>query len=692
MRTQYLRAAGRLAAREHRASNEFRTGIKRPCMAMVAIAVLWPALVTAGGVVSEPTEAALRAAMAGGGMVTLTFDGTLRVSGTLTNQENTMLDGSGHQVVIQGNGVRLFYLPTNTHLTLVNLTLTGGAAQSGAGVFNDGGTLTATGVNWSNNRATTTVSLEPPVPAAGGAIYSRAGTVIATRCSFTGNQAFNPLVQDNSDPFWSARGGALCNDAGVAQFDQCVFLDNGVLGGDAPSWQPGFNYGVKAWGGAIHSTGSLRLTQCRFGQNTARGGKGSSNDSLTGPGAPGAEALGGAVWSGGQAIVEGSTFGNNTCSGGPGGAAGRKSDPGDPSGDLGGAGGTGGGGAIYTEGILTASGCSFVSNSVTGGRGGTGGNGGQWSVVGMGYPGGTGGQSGSAEGSALLCSGLTSLVNCTFAANQSFGASGGAGGAGGDTARVTASGGRGGSGGNGGHALGAIHDRLGALRATNCTIAYNAAIAGAGGPGGGGGRSGALWTEPYGPAGPDGTNGLAVAGLQSTGGVLINTLLGLNEPGGSFAGLVIDAGHNLSSDPGAVLTNPTSLNGVDLKVGVLGLHGCATFTVPILAGSPAISAASPAAAPLIDQRGFRRPLGSGADIGACEYAFVELRSASLTGDGVFRCEVHGEAAETCVIQVSPDLLNWEAMQTNVLGTTVIPFADAGARQYPLRWYRAVILP
>jgi hypothetical protein len=661
-------------------------------MFAVVTAALWPVLAQSGGVVTEPTEAALRSAMVGGGTVTLACDGTIPLSGTVTNEADTTIDGTGHQVTIQGNGVRLFYVPTNTHLTLVELTLTGGTAQSGAGVFIDGGSLTALGVSWSNNWATTAPGSEVPVPAAGGAIYNRAGTVVATNCTFAGSHAFNPGWHDSGDPMWSARGGALCNDGGVSRLDRCVFVANRAIGGDATSWQLGFAYGIKAWGGAIYNSGSLWLNQCTFRENSAKGGKGSSNNTFFGPGAPGAEALGGALWSGGETTIERSTFEDNACAGGGGGAAGRKSDPSDPSGDLGGAGGRGGGGAICSEGIFTASACSFISNSVTGGRGGTGGVGGQWSIVGIGYPGGAGGQSGSAEGSALLCAGPASLINCTFAANRSLGATGGAGGTGGETDRATAPGGRGGPGANGGHALGAIHDRTGGLRSTNCTIAYNSATAGAGGSGGGGGGSGALWSEPYGPAGPDGRNGVAVAGLQTTEGVLINTLLGSNAPGANIAGMVLDAGHNLSSDPGAALTNTTSLNGVDPKIGVIGQNGGATLTVPLLGGSPAISAADPATALSVDQRGFHRPLGSAADIGACEYAFVELVSAGVAGSGAFRCDVRGEAAETCVIQASLDLLNWNPMQTNVLGAVPVPFEDAAAKDYPLRWYRAVILP
>lgn len=47
---------------------------------------------------------------------------------------------------------------------------------------------------------------------------------------------------------------------------------------------------------------------------------------------------------------------------------------------------------------------------------------------------------------------------------------------------------------------------------------------------------------------------------------------------------------------------------------------------------------------------------------------------------------------SAIIQASTDLLNWEPMQTNILGAGPVPFADERAKQYRLRWYRAVILP
>src|SRR5512142_2721761 len=90
---------------------------KQPLAARVGL--LWLCLGAAGGlaqaqVVTDCTEAALRAAMAGGGTVTFACDGTITLGSTITNAVDTVLDGSGHQVTISGsNACRVFYVNTN---------------------------------------------------------------------------------------------------------------------------------------------------------------------------------------------------------------------------------------------------------------------------------------------------------------------------------------------------------------------------------------------------------------------------------------------------------------------------------------------------------------------------------------------------------------------------------------------------
>ena len=87
------------------------------------------------------------------------------------------------------------------------------------------------------------------------------------------------------------------------------------------------------------------------------------------------------------------------------------------------------------------------------------------------------------------------------------------------------------------------------------------------------------------------------------------------------AGLT-DAGHNLSSDASCAFTNPASVNNLDPKLGPLADNGGPTLTMALLPGSPAIDAGDTSLAPTTDQRGFPRPFGLAADIGAYESSFI----------------------------------------------------------------------
>jgi hypothetical protein len=136
---------------------------------------LSPATSWADAIVSSPTEAALRSAMAGGGNITFAFDGTIALANTITNRTNTVLDGSGHQVTISGgNAVRVFYVPTNTSLTLSALAIADGWSEKGAGVFNDGGQLTLQYTTFCNNSAVGPSGSpgNPGTNGEGGAVYN----------------------------------------------------------------------------------------------------------------------------------------------------------------------------------------------------------------------------------------------------------------------------------------------------------------------------------------------------------------------------------------------------------------------------------------------------------------------------------------------------------------------------------------
>ena len=98
---------------------------------------------------------------------------------------------------------------------------------------------------------------------------------------------------------------------------------------------------------------------------------------------------------------------------------------------------------------------------------------------------------------------------------------------------------------------------------------------------------------------------------------VINTIVAHPVGGNSGMGFV-DAGHNLSSDSSAVFTNVTTRININPMLGPLADNGGVTWTMALLANSPALDTADPIAAFSADQRGISRPLGVGVDIGAFE--------------------------------------------------------------------------
>lgn len=130
------------------------TGSRGGKRVLLAVWLLLPLISFAGGVITNCTEANLRAAMSGGGLVTFVCDGTITLTNTITNHVSTTLDAGGHQVTISGgNAVRVFYINTNVDLMLVNLTIANGRNDRGGGIFNDGGRLTVRHCRFAFNKA-----------------------------------------------------------------------------------------------------------------------------------------------------------------------------------------------------------------------------------------------------------------------------------------------------------------------------------------------------------------------------------------------------------------------------------------------------------------------------------------------------------------------------------------------------------
>lgn len=146
----------------------------------------------AAGVVTLCTDAGLRAAVAGGGLITFNCGGaaTITLASPITFTQNTTLDGGGLITLSGGNASGLLISNSNLTITLRGLTLRDGrSAEQGAG-FRVGfyNTLTVDTVTFINN-----VALRDSAACdGGGALFiGGGGTATVVDSVFTGNRANN---------------------------------------------------------------------------------------------------------------------------------------------------------------------------------------------------------------------------------------------------------------------------------------------------------------------------------------------------------------------------------------------------------------------------------------------------------------------------------------------------------------------
>ena len=595
------------------------------------------------GIVMTNSEADLRVVMALGGTVTFACDGTITLASTITNELDVTLDGTGHQVTISGGGrVRVFYNNTNVSFSVVNLTIADGASRGGSAILNLGGTVNLTGVSFSGNTAgpyDSDNSLSPQ--ATGGAILNRGGTVNASNCSFAGNSAGGGGCCSPPMPLLLVYGGAIRNEAGQVNLRSCAFVGNRAAGG---LYGVGTTQGDPAFGGAIHNSGTVTLDLCTLTGNSANGATAGQWPFYEG--FIGSEGSGGAIFNEGTLTADRTTLSGNTATGGSGGGGGANSST--MNGYPGGNGAAANGGAICNLGSLWITRSTLASNVVTGGSGGAGGSG--VFYVDIGGNGGAGGYGSSGLGGALFSSGSARLVNCTIAFNTGSGGGGGNGGGGAGYRGVP---GNGGAGGGGGSGFGGVD---GTCNLLNCTVASNRGTAGSGGAGGG-----ALAGTPGAP----GTSGSAWGGTAC--GPMPNTLIVSNIPAG-----------------GDTFTDP--------KLGPLADNGGPTLTMALLPGSPAIDAGNTSLAPATDQRGFPRPAGLAADIGAFEYGSVMPTLAiSRSGANGLNILARGNANHPCRLLLSMDMSSWVPIATNQMGSNGrVQFHDTWAPGPACRFYRLVM--
>jgi hypothetical protein len=591
----------------------------------------------AGGTVTVPDEAHLRAALVGGGIVNFAVNGTILLTSPLNLTNGTTIDATGYNVVLSGgNSVRLVQVNPGVTASFINLALING--------FHSG----------SNGAA------GPPVTAGqvgmGAAMLNNGGTVILIGCTLVSNTVAGGagwVGSSSGSAGGPGRGGAICNLAGNLFVTNCIFDGNNATGGMGGEYNIGSYAGGNSEGGAMASIGgNIIVHNSFFRSNRTQGGAPGGVEVLYL--AQGGSGCGGALWASNTVVnLYSSAFNQNRClgadlpfSGGPGGV------------------GSGKGGALWvTDGSLKCFSCSFSSNIVSAG-------------LRTRY-----GALGVAQGGAVWSRSSLSVSESMFLGNQALGttratmptqsAGEGSGGAIFTEASSTLSASsfigntsRGGNGSTysfsnlpGGNGTGAGIYNWGTLFATNCSLVENIAVGGdaglffgdpsaSGGTAAGGGfynTNGTAWLVNLtfstnaavgGMGGGSGPPGPRFGGsIYNTNGTvnLLNTIVANSPSGSNCIGLLTDQGHNLSSDGSASFSGAGSLNNTAPKLGPLDNYGGTTPTLALLSGSPAIDAGANAGFPVTDQRGRARPFGAAPDIGAFESSPPYLIRGRISG-------------------------------------------------------------
>jgi hypothetical protein len=651
------------------------------------------------------TEAELRAALQNGGLVKWDKDGMIPLTLAIPITRDTVLDGAGHSVTIDGqHQVRVFLVSSNVHFTLLNVTVANGRADQGGGLYNDGGSIFLSNCVFTGNQAVGRLAVGDYIEALdarGGAVCSIGGSIAASNCLFASDAAIRghlnavasdpPVIPPPGTLALEARGGAITVQDGALNLVQCQLVGNTASGGYYDTamlalgeFGPGYGgalfltnssafvggcrlernlaqspgpitdvvtTGADAQGGAIdhEGAGQLQLQACVFLANQAQGSN-SGNDGYGGAG------RGGAVSTYGNLVADQCRFSSNACIGGEG----AKEKGGDA---LGGAlfatntatlnhclfsanwahagsdavvlSGNASGGAVYAQGSLQILNTTFVSNWVEG------------QMVRR-APGSPVPFPGYAAGGGLFSSAVCVVTNSTWfqnriTAQQVLDYSG--------VVKL-----------EGAVAGAAIHQTDNPITLVNCTIASNSIVSV--------------------------TNTGAAVELVTNAVAQLSACLLSGNTNVNLAGTIVDQGFNLSSDHSVRLTNATSHNDIDSKLGDFGDHGGPTPTLPIQPDSPAIDAVTAGACPDTDQRGVPRPIGAGCDIGAFE--FVPDPILSFDAQGVFQVAEVLQPVRDYQIDVSTNLIDWTLFSTNRtddLGS--LKFIDNTVTNAPYRFYRVV---
>jgi hypothetical protein len=254
--------------------------------ALLALVFLYPTTVAAAGVVGSGTpqsctEAALDAALAGGGLVTFkcgTGKLTITVTSTKAIAQDTTIDGRSLITLSGGNAVQVFHVSEGAMFSVQNFTVANGSADSGGAIAVPHGTLNVSNCTFVANWARSC--------GLGGAIAVGSGssrsTLYVTNSAFLRNWAEGSTGPAQCVGFG---GGIFAANSDVV-VNKSVFTDNsaemggGAGGGIAIAFDTTAvtvsnttftgNRAEDAGSGIAVAGGTLTLTNSTFADNSGR--------------------------------------------------------------------------------------------------------------------------------------------------------------------------------------------------------------------------------------------------------------------------------------------------------------------------------------------------------------------------------------------------------------------------------------
>ena len=166
--------------------------------------------------------------------------------------------------------------------------------------------------------------------------------------------------------------------------------------------------------------------------------------------------------------------------------------------------------------------------------------------------------------------------------------------------------------------------------------------------------------------------------------VLRNSIVANSTSGGNCSGTITNGGNNIEDGiTCGWASNNDSMSNADPKLAALADNGGPTYTMALLAGSPALGAANPSYCPATDQRGVMRPQPAGTicDIGAYESNLNSIPtlnsispSSATAGGSTFTLTVNG----TNFVGGSVVKLNGANRTTTYVSSTQLPAAITAA--------------